>query len=51
MCYLKIIDTLKNNAYILKQIVQGTKKIGIEILVGQAAFKLWIKHSKYCFDP
>ena len=25
-------------------------KNGIEILVGQAVSKLWIKQSKYCFD-
>ena len=25
-------------------------KNDIEILVGQAAFKSWIKDSKYCFD-
>ena len=25
-------------------------KNGIEILVGKAVFKLWIKQSKFCFD-
>ena len=49
--YLKIINTLlKNNICILKQIVQGIIKKGIEILVGQAVFKLWIKQSKNNFD-
>ena len=32
-----------------KQTVRGIKN-GIEILVGQADFKLWIKQLKYCFD-
>ena len=35
----------KNNACILKQIVQGTQN-GIELLVGQVVFKLWIKTVK-----
>ena len=47
--YLKIINTiLKNNICISMQIVQGTKH-GIEILVGQAVFKLWIKTVKILF--
>ena len=46
--YLKIIDTFsKNSTCISKEIIQGTrKKNGIEILVGQAIFKLWIKTVK-----
>ena len=33
-----------------KQIVKGIKN-GIEILVGQADFKLWIKQLRYCQGP
>ena len=48
--YLKIINTfLKNNICILKKIVQGTKK-GIEILVGQADFKLAYLNSNAIFE-
>ena len=42
MCFLKINTFSKYNACILKYIVQGTQE-GIEILVGQAVFKLWFK--------
>ena len=34
----------------LKQIVQGTRKNGIEILIGQVVPKLWIKTVKILFD-
>ena len=38
--------------WILKQKQKKSKELknGIEILVGQTVFKLWIKQSKYCFD-
>ena len=47
--YLKIINNfLKNKSSILWKIVQGTQN-GIEILVGQAVFKLQIKTVKMLF--
>ena len=49
MCYLKIIKTFsKNNACILKWLSKELKN-GIEILVGQGVFKLWIKTVKMMF--
>ena len=49
VCNLKIINTfLRNDICFLKQIVQGTKN-GIEIMIGQMIFKLWIKTVKILF--
>ena len=47
MLYLKIIDTfLKNNIYASYSKWLKELKNGIEILVGQAVLKLWIKTVK-----
>ena len=47
-CYLKIINTVLKND--MRLIVSCPKlKNGIEILVGQAVFKLWIKTFKMLF--
>ena len=49
VCYLKITNIfLKNDICVLKQIVQKVKN-GIEILVGHAVSKLWIKTVKILF--
>ena len=50
VCYLKVSTLCGKIMYIciLKQIVQGTQN-DMEILVGQAVFKLWIKTVKILF--
>ena len=50
MRYLIIINTFLKNKYASLSKLSKEVKNGIETLVGQAVFKLWIKHSKYCFD-
>ena len=48
--YLKIINTfLKYNMHLIVNCPRKSKN-GIEILVRQMVFKLWIKHSKCCLD-
>ena len=50
VCCLKIINILRKLIYASLSKMSEELKDGIEILVGQAVFKLWIKQSKYCFD-
>ena len=46
MCYLKIIDTFSwKTMYLSYRKLSKELKNGIEILVGQVIYKLWIKKS------
>ena len=48
MCYLKINNTFLKNNILLSKLSKELKN-GIEILVGSAGFKLWIKTFKILF--